>query len=225
MFQTIWTHISIHAKSFWSLIVAMIVVVLSFFGIRISDHPALPTYAPTSAVTSSAATSAAETSTETTAAQPTTTTKPTTTATPKPPQAAKWTFTRGDILGFVLEYDLEVVTQQSVLIPQPGGDPRTRGYTGIRLRDLLAVVYKVDLSSLGGSDYLRVEDSASAQDFATDYNLALMTAADTLLAWEEDFLDGTTEDVIRMCPKNGPAYQFVKNVDTITLYAANASIG
>ena len=142
--------------------------------------------------------------------------------TAEPVEIWKWSFTRDDILALAEEFDFEVVVQESVQIPQPQGDPRHRIYTGIRLRDILAH-HGIDVNSLGGNAYLRVEDSpdeANRGGFSTNYNVSLMRAEDTILAWHEVFvIDGTQEDVIRMCPIYGPAFQFVKDVDTLTLYA------
>ena len=143
----------------------------------------------------------------------------TTATTVAPVLAGQWDFTRDEILSLADAFDFEIVTQESTLIPQPQGDPRLRTYTGIRLRDLLEH-YGVDVDALAANAYLRVEETPKPPKagFATDYNINLIRAADTLLAWLE--VDGANEDdVIRMCPKYGPAYQFVKGVDRITLFA------
>ncbi|MCL2495494.1 MAG: hypothetical protein FWE98_07575 [Oscillospiraceae bacterium] len=144
------------------------------------------------------------------------------TAVAEPVEVWTWSFTRGEVIALAEEYDFDVVEQESVQIPQPQGDPRHRIYTGIRLRDLLAH-FGIDVDALGDNAYLRVEDSPDENNrggFATDYSIALIRAEDTLLAWHEVFvIDGSEEDVIRMCPIYGPAFQFVKDVDTLTLYA------
>jgi len=151
-----------------------------------------------------------------------TTTATSTSATAEPVEVWKWSFTRGDILALAEEYDFEVVEQESVQIPQPSGEPRHRIYTGIRLRDLLKH-HGIDVDALGADAHLKVEDSPDESNrggFATNYGIDLVRAGDTILAWHEVFvIDGSEEDVIRMCPIYGPAFQFVKDVDTLTLYA------
>ena len=129
-----------------------------------------------------------------------------------PVQKGQWPIERAAVIALAESEGIEVVTQDCSLTPQPGGTPSTREYTGIRLRDLLAY-HGVDVDKLREDAYLIVA-SGDADGFSTNYNAALIKANTTLLAWSED-----GKEVIRMCVKGGPAYQFVKNVSTLTLFA------
>lgn len=136
----------------------------------------------------------------------------------KPPvQKGKWTVDRAAIIALAEEEGLEIVVQDCNLVPQPGGTPSTREFTGIRIRDLLTY-YNVKVDKLGDDAYLVVA-SSDADNFSTDYDAALIKSQTTLIAWKEDKKDGSgPQDVLRTCVKGGPAYQFVKNVETLTLF-------